>query len=88
MQIRKIEDCQVKENPNFEKMDEGREFVNVVFETDEDKTILVDLAYTMSGTLKIHILPLPYEDTKTYDKTIEIRLSDGTTVLDDLKALD
>ena len=88
MQIIKIENCEVRENPNFEKMNEGREFVNVVFETDEDNRVLVDLAYTKDGTLKIHILPLPFENTKTYDKTIEIRLSDGTTVLDDLTTLD
>ena len=88
MQIVKIEDCEVRENPNFEKMNEGKEYVSVVFRTDDDNRILVDIAYTMNGTVKIHVLPLPYENTKTYDKTVEINLSDGTTVLDDLQALE
>ncbi len=88
MQIVKIGDCQIRKNPNFEKMNEGREYVSVVFKTDEDNRILVDLVYTMNGTIKIHVLPLLRESTKTFDKTIEIKLDDGTTVLDDLRPLD
>ncbi|MBI2487365.1 MAG: hypothetical protein HYW01_10505 [Deltaproteobacteria bacterium] len=88
MQIVKIESCQVRENPNFEKMKEGREFVSVIFLTEQGNHIYVDLAYTAKGTMKIHILPIRHGNNKTYDKTIEIKLSDGTTVLDDLRVLD
>lgn len=88
MQIVKIENCQVRENPNFEKMKEGREFVNVIFQTEGGSHIYVDLVYTTKGTMKIHILPIRHGNNKTYDKTIEIKLSDGKTVSSKLKVHD
>jgi ferredoxin-fold anticodon binding domain-containing protein len=84
MQIVKIGDCQVRKNPNFEKMNEGKEYVSVVFKTDEDNRILVDLVYTMDGMLRIHVLPILSNNEKSYDKIIEIKLSDGKTILDKL----
>jgi hypothetical protein len=88
MQIVKIENCEIRENPNFEKMNEGSEFVSVIFLTEQGNHIYVDLAYTTKGTMKIHILPIRHGSNKTYDKTIEIKLSDGKTVLSKLKVHD
>lgn len=84
MQIVKIGDCKVRENPNSDIMNEGKEYVNVVFETEQSSKLLVDLAYTMDGMLRIHVLPILSNNQKSYDKIIEIKLSDGKTILDKL----
>lgn len=89
MKIVKIENCQIRENPNWEIMNEGKQYVNLVFQTDQGNQIYVDLAYTREGTLKIDlilmpVLLIPDGIVKTYYKKIEISVHDGS-ILKDLK---
>lgn len=52
MKIINIRDCSIKENPNYEKMSEGRQFVNIMLETDKGTPFSIDICYTESGTIK------------------------------------
>lgn len=96
MKITKIESCQIMENKNHPsfyksrgisppeiKIDTGgKDFVNIVFETDEGNRVYVDLTYRKNGNLGIDIVLTPQPTGKTYSKYIEIETESGKTIVD------
>ncbi len=85
MKIINIRDCSIKENPNYEKMSEGRQFVNIMLETDKGTPFSIDICYTESGTIKFQAFPISQGKMKWYEKTIELNIADGITISDKLK---
>lgn len=88
MNIARIAECHIRKNPNWQMMNEGEQFANVVLETDQGSRIFVDIAYTDKGSIKIHLTPISDGRIKTYDRTIEISAIDGATMQDSLRQHD
>lgn len=82
MKIVSIKECQIRQNPNYENMKEGKNFVNVILQTDHGNPYYIDIVYTQAGTIKLELFPIPHGNIKSYNKTIEVRIEDGSTILD------
>jgi len=69
----------------LKEIDEGKDFVSVVFETDEGNRLYVDLTYRKNGNLGMDIVLTPQPTGKTYAKYIEIGVENGRIIKDEYK---
>ncbi|GEM_PF-5088482 len=88
MKIVSIQECQIRDNPNYVEMKEGKHFVNLVFKTDHGNPFYIDISYTPVGTIKLQLFPIPHGNVKSYEKTIEVRIEDGATLIDKIREHD